>query len=80
MYWVQPPSAFGIAAWSGLRCSSTGVPITTTTCSAVLTMAGSVDASSSPAARARRRASSAPASWNGIRPAFTVSTADSLTS
>ncbi len=79
-YWAQPPSAFGIAAWSGLRCASTGVPMTTITCSPVPTMAGSEDAFSRPAARASRNGSAAPGSANGSRPALTVSTAAWLTS
>ena len=69
-----------MAAWSGLRCSSTGVPMTTITCSAVATMAGSADASSRPAARASRSGPAAPGSANGSRPALTVSTAAWLTS
>ena len=51
-----------IAVWLGLRCSSTGVPMTTTTCSAVPTIAGSAEASRRPAASARCSTSSAPGS------------------
>ncbi len=54
--------------------------MTTTTCSAVATTAGSAEASSSPAASTQRSISSAPGSANGIRPEFTVATAVSLTS
>ena len=80
MYCEQPASAFGIAVWLGLRCSSTGVPITTTTFSAVPTMAGSVEAVSRPAATARSRSGAAPGSSNGSLAAFTRATASSLTS
>ena len=49
----HPDSARGIACWSGLRCSSTGVPITTTTFSAVPTIDGSAEATRRPSATAR---------------------------
>ena len=52
-YGAQPPSAFGIAVWSGFRCSSTGVPMTTTTCSAEPTIDGSAEAWSRPSATTR---------------------------
>ena len=76
----SPPSALVIAVWLGFRCSSTGVPMTTTTCSAVATIAGSAEASRRPAPSARCSTSSAPGSANGIRPEFTRLTALSLTS
>jgi len=60
--------------------AATGVPITTTTCSAVPTMAGSADATRRPAPSAWPSASSAPGSANGIRPEFTKATAASLRS
>ena len=40
----QPPSALVMAICLGFRCSSTGVPMTTITCSAVATIAGSAEA------------------------------------
>jgi hypothetical protein len=76
----QPPSALVMAICLGFRCSSTGVPMTTITCSAVATIAGSADASRRPAPSIRLSTSSAPDSANGIRPELTVATAASLTS
>ena len=77
---AQPPSAFGIAVWFGFRCSSTGVPITTTTCSADPTTDASVVANRRPPATARSSIGLAPGSSNGSCAAFTASTAASLTS
>ena len=74
-YGSQSDNARGMACGSGLRCSSTGVPITTITFSAVATTAGSVDALISPAARPARSNGSAPGSMNGRMPALTRSTA-----
>ena len=76
----QRASAFGMADWSGSRCSPTGVPMTTITCSAVLTMAGSADASSLPSATARSSSGVAPGSAKGILAEFTWATDASLTS
>ena len=69
-----------MADWSGSRFSPTGVPITTTTCSPVLTIAGSVEASSVPAAIARSSGACAPGSANGSLAEFTHATAASLMS
>ena len=63
----------------GLRCSSTGVPITTTTYRDSDTHAGSVD-TSSVRPMTSRSFGSAPFSRNGIRPDRTVATARSLMS
>jgi hypothetical protein len=60
-------------------CSSSPL-ITTITCSAAPTTAGSADATNRPAPTARRIGSSAPGSRNGIRPALTDSIARSLMS
>ncbi len=79
-YGAQPPSARGTAPWSGFRCSSTGVPTTTMTCSAVPTTAGSAEARSRPPATTRSSTGPAPGSSNGSRPAFTAATDGSLTS
>ena len=79
-YAEQPPRAFGIAVWSGFRCSSTGVPMTTTTCSAEPTIDGSAEARRRPSATTRSSTSAAPGSSNGSWPAFTVATAAWLTS
>jgi hypothetical protein len=76
----QPPSALVMAICLGFRCSSTGVPMTTITCSAVATIAGSAEATRRPAPSTRLSASSAPGSAKGIWPELTVATAASLTS
>ena len=63
-------------AWgSGLRCSSTGVPMTTTTCSLAAIADGSAVAVSLPLARMRASTSGAPGSRCGILPERTRSTA-----
>ena len=72
--------AFGMADWSGSSFSPTGVPITTSTCSPVLTIAGSAEASSVPAAIAPSSRAFAPGSANGILAEFTHATAGSLMS
>src|SRR5215469_13830406 len=77
---AQPARALGTAAWSGSRFSPTGVPTTTITCSPVLTMAGSADASSRPAATTRSSSAAAPGSAKGIVAEFTRATDGSLTS
>ena len=69
-----------MACGSGLRCSSTGVPITTTMHSAEPTEAGSVVARSRPDAMTSSRTGPAPGSRNGSTPRFTSLTASSLAS
>ena len=66
-------TAFG----SGFRCSSTGVPTTTTTTSASLTEDLSVEATKCPDSITRTSKSGAPASMNGIRPSLSARTAAS---
>jgi hypothetical protein len=77
---MQRSSARGTAPRSGLRCSSTGVPTTTTITSAAATLAGSVVATRVPAPTAVASGSAAPASANGRRPELTTSTAVALMS
>ena len=65
------------APGSGLRCSSTGVPITITTASLPAITAGSVVATSDPSAIRFSSTGAAPFSWNGISARETRSTAAS---
>ncbi len=72
--------AAGTALGSGVRWSSTGVPTTTITCSAVLTTAESALATSRPEATTSSRAGWAPFSWKGILADWTSSTTRRLLS
>ncbi len=73
-------TASGTACVSGFRCSSTGVPTTTITASALATSAGSVEARKSPASIICDKIAGASGSSKGIVLPLTKSTATGLMS
>ena len=72
--------AAGTALRLGLRCSSIGVPITTTTCSTSPITSGELEARRWPDSTTAERTSGAPGSSKGIVPALTIATDRSLRS